>query len=494
MFKGKDIYDLVLNTGGDPVQVEKIMKILQSGELDPIRKDVVGIRPLMDHRLYENGPFGVYEDEVTSLVIDGGSPILSWFPTRKIEARKSRVSHLEWMAPDGYTGAISYPEWLATIEIGECGYGPAGTGFNGFTYEQDYGSFSFKTTTMKPYEDGGLRYYKEQPQMTFRGGPALIGGTIDNDADWAMARLLWTLQSHVGYNVNFGDRQNSDMEWNGLDLINRPGYVQSRIVGQGNASWADPIWINAAGVNNIQRVMQTLRVLVRTLRKRAADRNWSINQGDMILYMGRTMWDNIREAVAQGVMYQFASTYGFDGQISYRDYKDEYRATATNGSDMAALEIDGIPIPVLLDGNIERGATMTVDDGAGGTEELPVVVGDIHVLTRRANGMTFWWQEYLDWGSLDYPNWDEERFMLQGGQVRAGYVSEASKCYYYFGEMYGGLVCTMLPMQGRISSVVVPVMHEMELEQAAFWARNFYGFGGRGAAGGSGEALLNPTP
>jgi hypothetical protein len=34
----------------------------------------------------------------------------------------------------------------------------------------------------------------------------------------------------------------------------------------------------------------------------------------------------------------------------------------------------------------------------------------------------------------------------------------------------------------------------MEMEQAAFYARNYYGFGGAGASGGQGTDLLISTP
>lgn len=495
----KLVHQFTQGAGLDPVQASKIAKIIE-GEFGPLRKDEVPTRPLFDHRLYEgSGPFGAFDNEITSLVIDGGSTLMNWLPMRKIEARTTRVSHLEWMAPHGFTGEDTYTEWLRSLELGECDYGPAGVGWNGFAYEVAGGSFGFRTNSIKRYEDSGIHYYKEQPKIAFRGGPSVIGGVIDNDADWAIAKMLWTMQQHADYVLDFGDRANSEMEWDGVDQILRPGYVAAHMVGGGAANWADPLWINGAGINNLWRILQTIRVMVRTLRKRARDRRWSIRPDDMVIRMGSTMWDNLREAVAAGAMYNFSAAYGFDGRISFLDYRSQYLATSPNGTSIAALEVDGQPIPVLLDGNIEGSITMTVDDGEGGTVEVPAVTGDIMILTRRANGETFWWQEWFDWSQFGGPNrvdfWkDEDRFMLQNGMVRAGVVTEATKCAYYFGEMQGRLVCTMLPMQGRLSSVVVPVLHEMELEQAAYWTRNFYGYGGNGAAGGMGTALLVPQP
>lgn len=493
------VYNFLQQAGVDPVQAPKVVKIFE-GEFGPLQKDTVPARPMMDHRLYEgSGPFGAFDTEITSLVVDGGSELMNWLPMRPIEARTTRVSHLEWLAPTGFDGSLTYPEFLRGLELGECDYPASGTGWNGFTYEVTGGSYGWRTNSIKRYEDSGIHYYKEQPMITFRGGPSVIGGTIDNDADWAIAKLLWQLQNHGDYVLSFGDRANSEMEWDGVEQILQPGYVAAHIVGGGSTNWAEPLWINAAGMNDIWRILQTLRVMVRTLRKRASVRRWRYGAADMIVRMGTTMWENLREAIAAGAMYQFSSVYGFDGEITFRDYRGEYAATSSNGTGMAALDIDGMPIVVMLDPNMEGSVMLTVDDGAGGTVEVPAVLGDIQVLTRRAGNMTFWWQEWLDWDKFTKPNaaqfWnDEDRFMLQNGMVRAGVVKEASKCAYYFGEMVGRVTCTMLPMQGVISSVVIPVLHEMELEQAAYWTRNFYGFGGRGIAGGEGTARLTPQP
>lgn len=289
--------------------------------------------------------------------------------------------------------------------------------------------------------------------------------------------------------INHGDRSNSEMEWDGIDMINRPGYVQSRMIGSGHATWADPIWVNGAGVSDLWKILQTIRVVVRLLRKRVRDRNWTVLDGDQVVYMDSTMWDNLREAIASGAMYRFSQLYGFEGRISYQDFRSEYQATG-----QGILDIDGSPIPVLIDGNLGAGVDLTVDDGQGGTTTVPAVVGDIQILTRRVNGMTLWYQEYLDWNDWEYPaaQWSEDRFTMQGGVVRAGYNTDGSKCFYYFGEMVGRLVCTMLPLQARIANVVVPLLDSMELEQAAFWTRNFYAYNGQG--GGEGTDLLTPTP
>ncbi len=488
-FTEQDVYKIAENLGVDGASRAKV-----ANAVEQYRKDTVGDRPNLNGRIYENGPFSVLTEEVTSLCASGGSPLLQWMPTRSMAARKHKVSHLNFIAPGGFTGAETYPEWLAGIEIGECGYGPAGADWNGFEYEMDSGSFSFTTKPMKLYEDGGINYYEEQPLISVRSAPGQPPGSmvIQNDADWALALTLMNMESHMSYVADFGDSANSVMEWDGLDMINRPGYAQARIVGSGHAQWADPVWVNAAGVSSLGQILQTIRLIVRTIRKRARQRNWQIALGDMVLYMDGAMWDNLLEAQAAGAMFNFTNVYGFDGRVDLDTF--ERRIEATRAAQ--AINVDGVLIPVLVNDNLGAGVDMTVDDGEGGEITVPAVIGDIHLLTRRAGGMTFWFQEYLDWNMLDYPAaaWSEDRFTMQGGIVRAGYVSEASKCYYYFMEMVGRMVCTMLPMQARIANVVVPLLGQMEMEQAAFYARNYYAFGGNGTRGGEGTDLLVASP
>lgn len=488
-YSEEDVYKIAAQAGIDAAGRAKVQKAVQH-----YRKDTVGDRPLYDARLYENGPFSALTTEVISLVATGGSTLTQWMPTRPMESRKHRVSHLSWIAPKGFTGADTYAEWLAGIEIGECGYGPESAAWNGFEYDMDAGSFSFKSSPMKPYEDGGIRYYREQPLITVRAAGDTAPGSmvIQNDAEWALALLLINAEQHVSYILDHGDSANSVMEWDGLDQINRPGYVQARLVGPGNAVWADPVWVNGAGSSNLGTILQTIRVVVRLIRKRARQRMWNVANGDMVLYMDSAMWENLLEAQAAGAMFNYDSTYGFEGRMSVADFESRIERTRQ----AQAINVDGQLIPVLLGENLGAGVDLTVDDGQGGTVTVPAVSGDIHVLTRRAGGMTFWYQEYLDWNSLDYPfsEWNERRVPLQGGLARAGSVVEANKCYYWYFEMVGRMICTMLPMQGRIANIVVPLLNEMEMEQKAFYARNYYGFGGAGARGGEGTDLLVSTP
>lgn len=482
-YSERDVYKIFEKMGLDADSRAKAANIMEA-----YRKDTVDPRTNYNARWLENGPFSALTEEVTSLAITGGSELTQWIPTRTMESRKERTSHFAWTAPRGFTGAETYPEWLAGIEIGECGYGPQTGDWNGFEYDQSAGSFSFKSPTMKPYEDGGIRYYREQPRQILRSPGDTIPGdmAITSDAEWAAVLLLRQAEAHVSYILDWGDDTNSVMEWNGLDQINRPGYVQSRLVGPGQAVWADPIWVNGAGSSNLGAILQTIRLMVRLHRTRASQRMWSINPMDYVLYMERAMWTNLLEAQAAGAMFNYTNIFGFNGRMSVDDFERRIEATRQ----AQAINIDGVLVPVLLGDGLGRAVDLTMDDGQGGTITVPAVSGDVHFLCRRAGGMTFWWQEYLDWNSLDYPfnEWNESRFPLQNGIARSGSVVEANKCYYYYYEMVGRMICNMLPMQGRLANVTIPLLDEMELEQAQFWASKFYAFDG--ARGGEGNDLL----
>lgn len=475
-----NLYADLSKVGLEATEIAKVMNIL---EAHTTRKDTmpVGGRPRFDSRLYENGPFGALDTEITSTVPTVTTPLLEWIPTQRIASRNTRVSHIDWIAPKGYTGAETYPEWLSGIEIGECGYGPETT-WSGFNYQVGNGSFSWKTSMMKPYEDGGVRYYEDYPVHNINGV------AMPSDKEWAVARVLLQMEQHLGYVVKHGDARNSDMEWDGLDQIVRTGYVASRVYNGNPPTWADPIIFNGVTMTTPGKILESVRILVRSLRKRARSRGWGMGPTDMVVYMSSTMWDNLSEHVAAMALYNYTNAYGFTGQITSREFREEYRETRTGGLGYGTLDIDGMPIAVLTDDNM--GAIASINpDGNGASDH---VVSDIFVLTRRAGGNTFWQQEYIDWNQLEYPSYDETRFALQGGLVRAGWVTEANKCFFYYGEMAGRLVCRMLPMQGRITSAAVKILSQYEQESSAPYSPDYYAFGTQ--QGGMGNVLLTGQP
>lgn len=476
---GQDVYNLLVKGGYDPVAADGLMRQLQD-----LRKDAMpaGGRPEGVGRMYENSPFGLLDTDLWTHVVTGGSPLMNWIPSRKIKDRFKHVSHLDFIAPEGFDGSESYPDWLASISIGECGYGPS-TVWSGFNYQMSGGSFSWTTEMMKPFEDGGIHYYEEQPLRSLRGSS--IGSPISSDKQWAVARVLLASETHLDYVLKHGDKANSDMEWDGLDQIIRPGYVASHVYGSGVPTWADPIWVNGATIPDAATLLKTIRVIVRRLRKRVADRNWQLGPADMVVFMSRTMWDNIAETIAAGALYEYTNQFGFNGQQTFKEYRDEYRATKQGGMGFGTIDVDGTPIAVLTDGNMGANTDLTI----AGPTTVPAIRGDVYILTRSINGMNLLEQQYVDWNTLDYPAINEEKFALMGGTVRAGWITESNKCYYYYSEMAGRMVCMMQPLQARISNVVIPTLDESENEAGAFYSQDFYAYNGE--RGGQGVVLLN---
>lgn len=466
LYTEKDIYDLVKHFQGDALDAEKQVKeYLSLHGKDKLEKDSVPSRPRFDQRLYENGPFTLFNDEVYSSMASGGSALMQWLPVGTIKSRVSHVQHLNWVAPEGFDGSTqTYPEWLASNGIiDECGYGPS-TSWSGFTWQHTGGSFSWTTGTMKPYEDGGIRYYEQQNAYMLRG--VNNGMRIDNDKDFAISRILYSSEQHLDYVLHYGDLSNSNMEWDGLDQIIRPGYVPSRAI-SGTPSWAEPIVANGAGLS-VSQVLTAIRIAVRRIVGRAMDRNWGINAGDMVVYMSRTMWDNLAEHVAAGAAHKYTNTYGFEGKMNFDVFDRRYREARQGGAyGHGTLILDGgIAVPVICSSSMGDNST------SGGNAS---VTGDIYILTRRAGGMDLLQQQFLDWTNLDYPAIGENQIAIQGGLLRTGYVQESNKCYYYYAEMQGRVSSFMQPMQARIMNVTVPTLGESENESSAFFMQDFYG-------------------
>lgn len=473
----KQLYDTYVKSGGDPAGFDAIERFI---------KDTMpaGGRPEGGYLYEGNSPFSLISGDPISSVVSGGSPLVQWLPSRFINYRFENVDHLEWISPEGFDGSQTYAEWLAGLSIPECGYGPA-TDWSGFSFQMSGGSFSWSTKMMKPYHDGGTTYYEKQPIYAIRGSS--IGQPLSSDREWAIARLFFAAQTHMSYVLPYGDRQNSDMEWDGLLKILTPGYVQNRRIGPGVPHWADPLLVNGVALANASDILQTIRRVVRRLRNRIRARQWSLNFGDMAVVMNTTMWDNLAEAIAAGALYSYTNTYGFDGQISYKDFVDMIQATKQGGLGFGTIEIDGAPIPVLVDDGMGRNVTMDM----GGTPTAGVL-SDIMVLTRRVNGITLLEQQYVDWSKLDYPtNGMEDIVSMPQGHVRTGWITESNKCFYYYMEMAGRIVTYMQPFQAVIQNVSLATLDTDENESGAFYSPDFYAFG-QGNRGGVGNTLLTP--
>jgi hypothetical protein len=484
--EAKFIHDLYTATGGDASGSDAIVRFMKDYQAQTMKDQMPAGGRATTGYLYEgNSPFGLIATDPISQVISGGSPLMNWIPSRYINDRFEHVAHLEWVAPEGFDGSQTYAEWLRTIDIDECGGGPTTT-WSGFAYHMQGGRFRWQTKMMKPYPDGGIKYYEGQPIYTLRGSN--IGQPLSSDKEWAIARLMMAMQQHYDYVLKYGDRANSNMEWDGLDTILRSGYVQARLDGPGQPHWADPLIINGVGISDVGALLTTIRAAVRRQLTRLRMRNWTLNAGDMAIVMPAVMWDNIAEHVAAGGMYRFTNTYGFTGQVDMSAFIAEYNKVRTGGFGWGNIQVDGTTIPVIVDDNM--GMNVTIDPG--GENEAPGIAGDIWILVRRANGMTLLEQQFVDWTKLDYPtNGLENIVPMPQGHIRAGWVTEANACYYYYGEMAGRIVTYMQPLQTVIRNVVVETLDNMEAESGAFYSPNFYAFNGR--TGGQGTQLLFPA-
>lgn len=450
-------------------------------------------RPTSGYIYEGNSPFNLLDDSPIVTAVPYSSKLMNAIPRETMDARYETISHLEWVAPKGFDGSQSYRSFLADVDIDECGYGPS-TSWNGFSYRQSGGTFSFSTDMMKPITDGGLPYHRRQPIYSARGDSSGMVA-LENDREWAIARLLMVAQEHADYVLKYGDKSNSDMEWDGRSQVIRPGYVQARLDGPGNPTWADPLVINALAINNPKSLLRAIRVAYRRIRDRIRMRRWRYSQGDIFITMGHKTWDILSEHIAWGAMYEGATignTYGFAGDLSMRDFQEEYQRVRAGGEMFDGfIPIDGSELlPVIADDAFESSAV--IDEG--GENEADAVVGDIQINTVRLPGVgNILAQKYLQWDQLTYPAEDETYISFPGtdGQFRAGWVKEANKCYYYYLEMGGSFISRMNPLQCVIPNVTLAILPYDQVESGAFYSPNFYPYGE--TRGHAGSALLTPS-
>jgi hypothetical protein len=468
--------------GGDLTNVPALAQFV-ADELERLAKTndpFASPRPTSGY-LYDNGPFSLITDEIISEAVPGDSPISGWLPTSRYTNRFEHVAHLDWVN-NGMDGSLPYSEWLRGQTIDDCGFGPQVGAWSGFEYKMDGGRFGFTTNQMKLYPDGGIKYHDKQPIYTLRGSN--IGQPISDDREWAVARLLIVMAQHLDYVLKFGNRGNSDMEWDGISQILTPGYVAARVVGRGRPTWADPLIVNGASITTIGQLCQTLRVIARRLRRRVKDRNWNVAPGDQVVFMSQTMWDNMVEYIASGAFYKYSDSFGFDGQMSFRDYRQEIRDIKAGGVGYGVMDIDGFPLPVLTDSSL--GVNCTIDPA--GTPKSGIT-GDIYLLTKRVNGMVILEQQYLDYNKLEYPLSDPETtFTVQGGLVRAGWITKNNNCFHYYTEMSGRMVSYMQPLQAVIRNVTIETLDSNENESVNFTSPDWYAYNGQ--RGGVGNALV----
>lgn len=465
--KFKLAVEAAIAAGVDPNQPDALYNFVKTHA-----KDTVGPRGDSGW-LYQNGPFSLIEGDVLSSITQGGSPLLQWLPTRLVTNRVELVQHLEWVAPHGFDGSQTYRDWLATITIADCDYGPT-TDWSGFEYQMEGGEWSWQSPVVK-IKDFGQRDFEKSPIYAARGdNKGLVA--LDNDADWGIARALIADEQHVNYITVYGERNNSQMEIDGLDQIIRPGYVASKRVGKGVAHFANPLVINGAILDTPSKVVAIMRAVARKILQRASDRGWNIAAGDIAFAMPSIMWMYIAEAMA--------STGGYTGLLE-QNLRD-FLAMRDSAMTSLSFNVDGRSIAILLDSTMGHNVTLNLGDA----NERSAVVGDIYLLVRRAGPETLLEMQYLDWNQFDSPA-DDSTFPILGGIARAGWKEINQKCFQYFIEQEGRLVTRFQPLQSRINNVVIETTLSNEFEGMNFTQQDFYAYdGGRG---GQGTAFLSPS-
>lgn len=432
--------------------------------------------------MYQNGPFSMISDDPISSVINGGSQLLNWLPSRLVDYRFEDVQHLEWIAPEGFDGSDTYAAFLAAQTVDDCDFGPSAV-WSGFEYQQEGGRWSFTSPVLKE-EDFGMKDFERQPVYQLRGSN--IGSPLADEREWAVARTLFMMEQHFNYLIAYGNRDNSVFEYDGIDKVITPGYVQAKKVGHGTPHWADPLVVNAANTTDPIEVLKLIRAVVRKLRNRALSRNWSINPADMVIIMPAGMWPYIADAHASGGNVGFVNT-NFNGQMTYSDFLRERARITQAGIGSGFIEVDGTAVPVIIDGNMGQNRILDPD----GTPKQ-VVTGDIFILTRRANGLTLLEQQYVNYNAMQTPsNGEQEVFTMFGGLVKGGWKMINNSCFQYYLKAGGRLVTYFQPLQARINNVAMETILENENEGGAFWSPDFYAY--NGAQGGNGNVLLTPA-
>ncbi len=116
------------------------------------------------------------------------------------------------------------------------------------------------------------------------------------------------------------------------------------------------------------------------------------------------------------------------------------------------------------------------------------LIGDIYMLTRSFRGMAILENQYMNWNAFQgYPTNGTER-IYQNGMIRAGWVTEANKCFYYYTEMSGRLLSKFQPLQGRLTDVKVTTLMANDIRSGSFGSRDWYPHWP--AQNGNGQVLL----
>lgn len=419
--------------------------------------------------VYKDGPFTWMDGELISDVTFGGNPLMQWIPFETMEpTREETVSHLSWVAPSGWQPQTqSYSDYLDSLDPGQeedaCDPVCITGDWAAFSYNVKYGEVctgSGKLTT----DEFGMKQHRNVVIPAVRGPNA--GINMATDADWARARAAIVMEQHLDWNLLYGVHGNF-AQWDGLYEQMTPGYVTTHFVGNGAPHWAEPLVLDGSVATDCGEVLLMVKNTVRVLRRRIRQHNFRVANIDMAIVLPSVMWARLMDCIACGGMTGCGTQ---PTGYTIADWRAERERLSTGGVGYGVMEIDGEFIPVIP---LEGIAVGGVD--ADGNN---VVIGDIFVLTRRANGMNVLAHQMFDWNQLSsLLNEAQYNTMVsQGGIFRETWIAENDMCFQYRTMARGRNLIRMYPLQARIASVsmVVDLPVEYELE-TAFLNEYFYG-------------------
>lgn len=442
-----------------------------------IQKDTVGT-PMATGHLYRTGGFWSFgSQEVISDIPLPQSKVLDWIPSRGVDFMESRVPHLSFVKPQDFTGSQSYMEYKASISAdGECDYGPSAD-FNGFEYTHVGYKISGQSPTMTP-QDWGARYYETQPIMRVRG--PLAGETLENDAMWGLAQAEIALAQDMSWNIIYGDPTMGPHMFDGIDTIVQAGWVQSKVIGGGQAYFSDPLIESGVSLTTPQAILLKLKSMIRKIIHRMVIRGYTPTSNDMAVIMPSAIWTYLADSIAHGALMNPSVPSGWVINITPEGFFRE-RARVTSGFfGDGYIEVDSYKIPVLTDDVM--GANALTSGGAA------AVTSDIFVLTRFFRGMTVLEHQFFDWNRVQgYPHNGTERIRA-GGAQRSGWKMTNNKCFQHYIEMHSRIVPMTMPFNGRLNDVTVTTQLANENESGTFTNQDWYPY--NGAKGGAGTALV----
>lgn len=444
--------------------------------LTQYQKDAVGEVAALGP-IYGNGLWSFCAGDVLSMLTSGSSALMNWIPSRGVIHANETVAHLSWAGvPRGFDGSQTYGQFLADMdEIGDCDYGSSGAQFNVCEYTIPMFRVPFKSDTLQP-QHFGLKYCENEPRHIIRG--PMQGLQIDTDAAWALSQIAFQMNEHMNWSQLYGDPSAYKKTWYGLDNVIDVGWVTSHATGSGDCVFVDPQVFDGAQFTDAADLLNNMEAAFNKVQVRAMQRGYRLQEGDVAAVMSLSHWNWLAERLACGALI-LSCNVNVQVTNTVEGIRQEFERITTGGFGFGFIPFKNFNMPVLIEPNLGTEA----EDLDGNS----VTVGDIYILVRNFAGINVLEHQYLDWNRLTYPRDANERVM-QNGMVRTGWVTEASRCYYYFAESYVRLVSRMQHLQIKYLDVVVPNKIAGENESGSYTHPNYYAYNGQ--VGGQGTALL----